>query len=192
MRYFGAVVGMWVHRRWLKKCLVQHHVSCVTQLSAGQLHAKNVKVLALDYDGVLVSHGRTELTAEYQNWLASLIDEFKGEVCILSNKPEMVRELYLQKKFPSVGFIVDVEKKPSPQGLLHIAAHYGVQPEEILLVDDRLLCGMLAVARAKAQGVYIDKPLTEFSSAFLCESFFASLRVWERWSVRLLTLFYGS
>ncbi|WP_235603028.1 hypothetical protein [Piscirickettsia litoralis] len=111
MKYMKAVAGMWAHRRWLKQCLVQHRLARVTQLTAEQLHRLNVKVLALDYDGVLVSHGKTELSTEYEVWLENLMGQFEGEVCILSNKPEAARENYMQKRFSAMGFISGVVKK---------------------------------------------------------------------------------
>jgi uncharacterized protein len=59
----------------------------------------------------------------------------------------------------------------------------GIAPEMVLMVDDRLLTGILAAAIAGTSSLYIAKPLADFSSSAAKESVFALLRFVERWTI---------
>ena len=186
--WIGIVKDVWRHRKWLKSCLDKYHLEKVTELDAVQLRDFGIQVLALDYDGVLAPHGQVALSPAYHAWLTDLSAAFDGQIVILSNQPKPERLAYFQQNFPQIEFITGVAKKPAPDGLLKIQQQYQVTSSlAILLVDDRLLCGMLAVARAGAQGFYIAPPLTNFSKGFGYELFFACLRGLERCWVSCLT-----
>jgi uncharacterized protein len=59
----------------------------------------------------------------------------------------------------------------------------GVAPENVLMVDDRLLTGMLAAAVAGTSSLYIAQPLADFSYSPVKEAVFATLRSIERWVI---------
>lgn len=167
-----------------RECIHQkkiHGIQSLLDVSAEQLRTKKIQVLALDFDGVLNAHGEKEPTSQNRAWLDTLLKSWQdGHVVILSNKPNQTRIGFFQKHYPSIGFITHVAKKPYPEGLMKVAKLYHVSTQEVLLVDDRLLTGMLACCLAGAQGLYIQKPLSNFYKRPIRESLFSFLRVIER------------
>ena len=77
--------------------------------------------------------------------------------------------------------IAGIKKKPYPDGLNAIIKDAKVKPNEVVLVDDRLLTGVLASLNAKTKIIYITDPRENlFSVFFLQECFFATLRFLEK------------
>jgi HAD superfamily hydrolase (TIGR01509 family) len=150
------------------------------QLSVQWLSLQGVHHLALDFDGVMAPHGDSKPLPEVLDWLRRSISTFEGKIYILSNKPSQTRIDYFKQHFPSVIFIVAKRKKPYPDGLLQIIQTQEAKPNEVCLVDDRLLTGVLATQIAGARAVYITRPYAHFRHRFLEESFFAMLRNVER------------
>jgi uncharacterized protein len=143
-----------------------------------------IKVLALDFDGVLAPHGYPEPSAAMKVWLdkADKSGRF-SRIYVYSNKPSESRRRYFQENYPEFRFVSNVRKKPYPDGLHKIMEAEGVAPENVLMVDDRLLTGMLAAAIAGTSSLYIAKPLADFSYNPVKEAVFATLRFVERWVI---------
>lgn len=168
------------------------HKSCIQDKKKNAIHAldqitpeglakKKVKVLALDFDGVLSPHGASEPTSRAHAWLTQLCQHWSASnIVILSNKPQKKRIHFFKHHYPEIDFIISPRKKPYPDGLHQIAQKKQVATQQILLVDDRLLTGMLACCLSGAQGAYLSRPLKKFSSRPIAESFFATLRALER------------
>lgn len=155
--------------------------SRLSQLSPASLKQHGISVLALDFDGVLSAHGAAQPLEELCIWLQDCIDVFGIErVFILSNKPMPVRIAFFAAHFKGLQMISGVRKKPYPDGLQHIATLTGEPAQNIMLVDDRLLTGVLAACIAQTQITYITYPYTNFSRKPVQESFFWSLRFLER------------
>ena len=150
------------------------------QLSIHWLALQGVRHLVLDFDGVMAPHGDAEPLPEVLAWLKRSLETFEGKIYILSNKPLPVRIDYFKQHFPGVIFVVSPRKKPYPDGLLKIIESSGAKPNEVCLVDDRLLTGVLATQLAGASAVYITQPYASFKKRFWQESFFALLRNLER------------
>ncbi len=143
-----------------------------------------VKVLAVDFDGVLASHGKPFPNKLAATWLKDLEKTFNGSIVILSNKPSVQRKQYFLVNFPKVEFINALRKKPYPDGLQYIEQKYKVKHTEVLLIDDRLLTGVLAAIINKNRFFYIKQPYTDFQYKPVVESFFYLLRVIERFWFR--------
>ena len=143
-----------------------------------------VKVIALDFDGVLAPHGYPEPTGTMKVWLDGIgrSGQF-SRIYVYSNKPSESRKRYFQENYPEFRFISNVRKKPYPDGLHKIIELEGVAPEMVLMVDDRLLTGILAAAIAGTSSLYIAKPLADYSSNPAKEIFFALIRLVERWTI---------
>lgn len=154
------------------------------------LQAQGIKVIALDFDGVLASHGAREISLDISHWLKRCIQIFDaGHVFILTNKPSVERANYFAKHFKGVEFIFLKQKKPYPHGVLSILQKTAVSPNELLVVDDRLLTGILAAIIANVRGCYITKPLINLHKHPLSECFIMSLRQLERLVVRVLAFY---
>lgn len=155
-------------------------VDRLPDLSFSTLRAEGIQVLALDFDGVLASHGRVEVAPELHAWLREACEAFP-RIYLLSNEPGPARLAWLNEHFPAIHCITGERKKPYPDGLLAIARHARVAPSVIALVDDRLLTGMLACLLAGARGIYLRQPWIHYRVSPVKEGYFQILRVLERW-----------
>jgi len=154
------------------------------QISISTLKLKGIAVLVLDFDGVLAAHGEPEPAEELEPWLQACIDSFgPKQVFVLSNKPLESRIAYFERH--GVRCIVDVRKKPYPDGLQKIISLSGQAAEAVMLVDDRLLTGALAACIAQVSVTYITSPIVLLSKRPVSELFFMTLRFWERRIVSL-------
>ena len=146
-----------------------------------QLKNSGIVVLALDFDGVLAPHGRTEPIPEAAHWLSRCCYCFGAQnIYILSNKPTPERNAWFNSHFPGILFISGVRKKPYPDGLLKVIEMSGATPHQVMLLDDRILTGVLATCLAETGITYINKPYTDFRGNPLPEIFFAALRAVEQ------------
>lgn len=174
-RFFFTLAEASKGRQGLKNCAV---VRTVLDLNLSALQAAGIKTLILDFDGVLNSHGEDALEPELVAWLNHSINLFK--VYILSNKPTPARQQYFATNFPASNFIIATQKKPYPAGILQICQLSGNIGREIVIIDDRLLTGILAGYLAKINGIFIQAPLVNFRIRPIKELFFLSLRIVER------------
>lgn len=145
------------------------------------LQAQGIKILALDFDGVLASHGAMEINVNISHWLKQCVRIFgPGHVFIVTNKPSKQRADYFANNFSGVEFIFPKRKKPYPDSLLSILQKTGVKPQELFVVDDRLLTGILALIIAGVRGCYITQPVIDLRQRPFAELFIMALRLFER------------
>lgn len=176
------------HKPQLKKYLLvaDLQLPSVLSLSSNDIISLGIKVLVLDFDGVLAAHAEPVPRADVANWLLKFQQEFAPrQIFILSNKPTVERQAYFSSKFPNIKFVAAKRKKPYPDGLLQIVQESGVQPEEVLLVDDRLTTGILAVILSGVRGCWITKPYVNLVSSPICETYFMGLRWLEKLFVKI-------
>lgn len=159
-------------------------IKSVLALDPGVLKSEQgIRAMVIDFDGVLAAHGEIQSNPEFDNWLNLCIQTFGlGHVFILSNKPLESREAYFREHFPGIVFMRS-KKKPYPDGLAKIIEITQLKPEELLVVDDRLLTGILAAILVKAQARYLVSPLANFSKRPFVEWFFMCLRKIEWWII---------
>lgn len=159
----------------------------VLQLSADVLKEKGIKILVLDYDGVLAGHAVDTLDTPQAKWLKQMECAFgQDKVFILSNRPTLARKQLLERDFPKIKFFISTKKKPYPDGLLAIIKQTHCLPQEILMVDDRLLTGILAASLVGAQGLWVTPAVINIKQHYYQELFFIGLRAFDRWLIRLL------
>lgn len=177
------------YRRELQRVLESTPAhSTILTIDLKELHASGIRVLALDFDGVLAHHGAPTPLPEVIVWLKQCEAVFGStKMFILSNKPTAGRTLWFAEHFPAMRFISGVRKKPYPDGLLRAAEFAGVPPSAIMMVDDRLLTGCLAALVAGARPCYILNPYISLSTRPFAELFFRILRSMERYFVRVNT-----
>jgi HAD superfamily phosphatase (TIGR01668 family) len=153
----------------------------VVDIDLEKLKDQGIKVMVLDFDGVLSPHGFLQPLPEVESWLDQCVASFGvRNVYLLSNKPLVSREMYFKKHYPGVNWISGVRKKPYPDGMNKIIELSKVSPQEIALVDDRLLTGILATVIAGTRCVYISHAYRQFSKHPIRESFFYLLRLFEK------------
>lgn len=183
---YGFIAGF-RNRHRLSEILRSSHGGVATDsVSPEKLKESGIMVLALDFDGVLAPHGRGEPIPEMTSWLSRCCSCFgEDRIYILSNKPTAERCSWFSSHFPGIRFISGVRKKPYPDGLLKVIEQSGVQPEQVMLVDDRLLTGVLATIFAGTGVIWIDRPYVDFRSNPFPEFFFATLRTLDKILIRL-------
>ena len=143
------------------------------------LYQSGIRVIVLDFDGVLAEDNALRIRDELFPVLNRVRDVFGERIYILSNKPKEERQAFFALNFTYIHFIL-AKKKPYPEGLLEIIRRENVAPQEVMLIDDRLLTGGLAAILAKTRCVIIEKPYMCFAKNWFREFFFLSLRVVER------------
>lgn len=163
-------------------------LASIEHLHADRLRAWGVKILVLDFDGVLSAHGEVEVCDKTHQWLTAFLAHWDPKaIVILSNKPFAARREAFSRRYPDIEFHIAQRKKPYPDGLHAIMNQKAVRPNEIVLVDDRWLTGMLAACIAGCQGIHIESPKSNFKKRPVKEMFFAMLRGLEN---QILRWFY--
>jgi len=162
----------------------------ILKLDPEALRSSGIAVLALDFDGVLASHGSPVPLPEAVAWMKRCEAVFGGErIFIISNKPTEGRRIWFAENFPAMRFISGVRKKPYPDGLNKTGELAGVPLNSILMVDDRLLTGCLAALAAGTRPCYIRHPYVSFRQRPVAELFFWLLRAAERMVARIISPF---
>lgn len=160
-------------------------IKSLSDLPMNFCEKRNIKVLVLDFDGVLAAHGEHRPIAKMHAWLETLMNQYPElKVCVLSNNPLFSRQQFFKDHFASLIWISGVPKKPYPDGLLKIIHEFKVAPKEVCLIDDRLLTGILAAELAGVQAILVTKPVQAIGKHLFKECFFVFLRAAERWYIK--------
>lgn len=182
-RVFFTVRMAWRHRMALKQYIhdIPLQIDTVLHLCCEALKASGIKVLVLDFDGVLAAHGEGAPNKEVFSWLKHCMQVFGlHHVFILSNKPIAERITYFETHLPGIVFMIS-KKKPYPDGLRAILTRMNIKASELLMVDDRLFTGILAAILVDAKGCWVTHPYVKFSKRPLAETGFWLLRKGEQW-----------
>ena len=189
IRSLYAFRKMWQQRHALAQlragqlgylCQSLHH------LDWSRLTKQGVEVIVLDFDGVLAPYGQTEVDEDCFGLMANLLEQFK--VYVLTNKPFPERMKALNARFPALHLMTGVRRKPYPDGLIAIQKHASIEFNKMLVVDDRLLTGILASLIVGAKVVYAYPARKNYQAHFLKEMGFQFLRVLERALVFVISL----
>ena len=176
---YGLIAGH-RQRRALGRLVAKAPVLATVDVDLCRLQSEGIRALVFDFDGVLAPHAAAEPSPETRSVLEQALQLFgSGHIYILSNKPSVERLDYFNQHFPGIVFVSGVRKKPYPDGLQKVAALGGYAPEQVALLDDRLMTGGLACLHAGSKFVYISKPLVDFAQHPVKETFFALLRLIE-------------
>lgn len=188
-RVFFAITQAWHFRRQLKPYLYNSNLQLenIRDINPTYLTDAKVKALVLDYDGVLAAHGEIQPRPEIISWLRLLVQAYAPhKIYVLSNKPTPERLEYFAQYFPTLDFVVAPRKKPYPDGMQEIIKISGLLPSEIMLVDDRLLTGILAAQIVGAQARWITDPYINIKARPVVEIGIIMLRYLDRLLVNIL------
>jgi predicted HAD superfamily phosphohydrolase YqeG len=175
-RLFYSLHHAFARRRCLK---IVPRAQTLLHIDLKQLKNQGIKIVVLDFDGVLSAHGEILPQKNTEQWLMQCLNLFGQEnVFVLSNNPFLERQRYIEQL--GIHFVCAARKKPYPDGLNYIAQQTLSQRETILLIDDRLLTGILATCLANTRGILITNPYRSFSKNLLKETFFSLLRFLEQ------------
>lgn len=149
------------------------------------LSNKGIRVLILDFDGVLAPHAEVRPLPEVNKQLQEAQALF--QVFILSNRPCPKRIALLKAAYPKIQSVVVNEKKPYPAGFQYVKKHSHCSPNQILMVDDRLLTGVLMAVSQSAPACWINQPYQDFRKRPFQEAFFAGLRWLDKILIKSLS-----
>ena len=154
-------------------------------IAPASLVQQKIKALVLDYDGVLAPHRAACVLPQIKLWI-NACSALLGvdNVFILSNRPSPSRIDYFSREFPGIRVITGIRKKPFPDGLQQILQLTGYQPSAVMLLDDRLLTGVLSAGLAGTRITYITAPYIRFDQSPVREAYFMVLRRLEKMLVR--------
>ena len=151
------------------------------EISIQRLRLTGVKVIVLDFDGVLAPYGDDQPSALMLGWLNRCIKQFgEANVFILSNNPSPARIEFFREHFARVQWLTGFRLKPYPDGLEWAISFRNVTPREVLLIDDRLMTGVLCACIAQIGVYYVRRPIVALSRHPSREFFFMVLRGMER------------
>lgn len=158
------------------------HTNTLLDLDPHRLAQDGIQGLILDFDGVLAPHAASKPLAVVEDWLQKAMTVFKpDQFFILSNRPTTARMAYFKSHFPDMMFVYAKRKKPFIDGIQTIVHDRNVAPQQLLLIDDRLLTGLLAAQIAGIQGCYVYYPWIDWKQRPFSESWYWVLRRIERW-----------
>lgn len=188
-KWWFTLKHLWKCRSGFSEVIVDRQTpfSSLHQGRWSLLYKQGIRAVVLDFDGVLAPYGQIQPDSKWHQTIHDLNRIFSGEVYVLSNKPFSQRLTYLKHHFPSLKLIVGVRKKPYPDGLLAIQKQSQVPFESILMVDDRLLTGVLAALIVGARPDYVSPARVDYRQRLIPELWFQGLRWVERGLVGLLS-----
>lgn len=178
-RIIYTLLQAWRYRRQLACYTREAKLRCdnIINLSPKALLQQGIKAIIIDFDGVLAAYNEIVLPVAVQEWLQECSKYFgSNNVFILSNKPTLARQQYFAKYFSEVNFVVAQYKKPFPHSIFTIIAATKFLAKEIVVVDDRLLTGILAAIISNTQGCFITKPFVRTHNILWLEKLHTFLR----------------
>jgi predicted HAD superfamily phosphohydrolase YqeG len=156
-------------------------VVTVTQISADYLKQEGLCAVLLDFDGVISAHGIIEPDPQVYLWLKDFLIDFPAEsLWIFSNKFSPAREAFFALHFPGVRWLLAKPKKPYPDAARTWLLAQKLKAEEVALIDDRLLTGILCAISLGFRAFLLEKPLINFKKNPVSECFIGLLRFLER------------
>lgn len=156
------------------------HYPAIVDIPMTYFEQNRIEIIALDFDGVLAAHGEPRVNGVVMKWLARLIEKVGVDrICILSNKPTKIRKQFFADHYPGLAFVSGTRKKPYPDGLQKVMKLKGVSADQVCLIDDRLLTGILATIINGSHGILITQPYRNTTGHIFKETFFAFLRFAE-------------
>lgn len=183
-RLYYAGQNAWRYRKGLANYAQDSALQAKTLLAVDLdlLKQQGIQGLILDFDGVLAAHAAARPLVVMENWLRKALSVFEpNQLFILSNQPTKARRAYFQTHFPGINFVCPQRKKPFIDGIQSVLDTLGVAPQQVLLIDDRLLTGILAALIAGIQGCYVTAPWMDWRKRPFSEAWYYLLRKAERW-----------
>lgn len=186
-----AVLKSWQYRKELVSYCFDPIYQCDTvfDLDFKTLKQDGIQAVVLDFDGVLAPHGEDTLDQQTRVWLQSCLAAFGDErVFILTNRPGYRRWDTMVQAFPGIQFLKAQRKKPYPDGIEDLIEKTQLPRKAVVVIDDRLLTGILAAAQAQVRAFFLIKPKVALRKRPIQEGFFICLRWLDRLVVWLFKL----
>jgi putative phosphatase len=189
LRCWFALGLAWQYRQKLSvflKRLPSNSTPTLTAISPQDWYDQGLRVLVLDFDGVLSFHAGEAPLPVVADWLRKAEAVFPNALFVLTNLPTPERKKMFETQYPRIQLIETPRKKPYPDGILSLLKTIPCSPQQVLLVDDRLLTGILLAVSTGIRGCWITEPYRNFKLHPVKESFFTLLRLADQACLSLM------
>lgn len=103
------------------------------------LRQRGIRVLALDVDNTLTTHGNMAVSASMREWIAAMQQAGIGLMIVSNNKFTRVSPLAINLGLPYTSFAI----KPLARGFLDVCRYFGVSAKEMAVVGDQIFTDVL-------------------------------------------------
>lgn len=127
----------------------------VEGLSVAGLVAEGYRLLLLDVDGTLLTHGEGEVSAPVRAWIREALDAGLS-LCILSNTRRPARLARIAESL-GVPFLIGAgrDKKPSPALYRKALVQFGAEARQTLMLGDQVFTDVWGANRAGIASVLL-------------------------------------
>jgi len=152
-------------------------------------YAQGIRVLVLDFDGVMSFYEGEAPLPEVDTWLSAAKGVFGDAIFVLTNLPTPARQAMFDTRYPGVHLVRVARKKPYPDGIQAVLEKTGCERHQLLLVDDRLLTGIVLAASMGVRGCWVTKPYQNFEAHPGKEYFVTALRWLDQCCIKTMLFF---
>jgi len=165
--------------------------SSILDLDIKHLKQKGIKNIILDFDGVISAHNKEKPDKKVKLWLHNAIKTFGHKhIFVLSNNKNSNRLKYFNKHFPKLVFSENKYYKPYPYDIYKLIKKFNIKNlTNIILIDDRLLTGILLSLTVGINSLYIFKPVSDLKKNSIKEFYISFLRKLDLLIFKLVIFF---
>lgn len=192
IRCWFAFCLAWRYRRVLSGFLKKEPPRCTPTLidvSPETWYAQGIRVLILDFDGVLSFYEGEAPLPVVNDWLSAAKKIFGDAIFVLTNLPTPARRTLFDTRYPGIHLVHAARKKPYPEGIQAILKKTGYAAHQLLLVDDRLLTGIVLAVSMGVRGCWVTKPYQNFNLHPIKEGFVTILRRLDQYCLKVMLIF---
>ena len=123
----------------------------LTDVTPELLHARNIRLLMLDFDNTIVPYTSNTPSGEMQTWLETML---KSDIrlCVVSNSHnDRVRKFCDAYGLPCITHA----RKPSTGGIRRCLDQYGVAPAQAALAGDQIYTDTLGAGLAGVKAILV-------------------------------------
>jgi HAD superfamily phosphatase (TIGR01668 family) len=150
---------------------------------------QGIRALILDFDGVMSVYEGDAPLPEVDTWLSAAQKIFGDAVFVLTNLPSPARQTLFERRYPGIHLLCVARKKPYPDGINVVLEKTGFEAHQLLMVDDRLLTGIVLAASMGVRGCWVIKPYQNFDLHPMKERFVSVLRWFDQFLLKVMLFF---
>jgi predicted HAD superfamily phosphohydrolase YqeG len=187
-----ALCLAWRYRRVLSGFLKKEPPRCtpiLIDVSPETWYAQGIRVLVLDFDGVLSVYEGDSPLLEVDTWLSAAEKIFGDAIFVLTNLPTPERQALFDTRYPGIHLVRAARKKPYPDGIQAVLDKTGCEAHQLLLVDDRLLTGIVLAVSMGVRGCWVTKPYQNFDLHPIKERYVTVLRYLDQCCLKAMLFF---
>jgi len=166
--------------------------TCITDIDLNFIERSGIQSLVLDFDGVISPHDHYIPSKPITTWLKKAIKIFgDGRIFILSNNTKNEDRIkYFDKNFKEIIFIRNKYMKPYTYDICNAFKENNIkQFKSAMIIDDRLLTGILLSLILRTKAILITSPLVDMKNNIIKETYISYLRKIEKIICKIFFLF---